>query len=135
MTPRIDKKYLIMIIVIADDSSMLRDRIKSLLNGLKEKLVIYEAENGLEALQLIKDKKPDLAILDIRMPEMNGIEVLKKIRELKMKTKVCILTNYPYPQYKKRCLEAGADYFLSKTEEFEDIKIVITGLANSEEGG
>lgn len=122
-------------IVIADDSSLLRERIKSLLNGLKEKLVIYEAENGVEALQLIEDKKPDLVILDIRMPKMNGIEVLKKIRELEMKTKVCILTNYPYPQYKKRCFEAGADYFLSKTEEFEDIKIVITELANSEEGG
>ena len=60
-------------IVIADDSSLLRDRIKSLLNGLKEKLVLYEAENGLEALKLVKDEKPDLAILDIRMPEMNGI--------------------------------------------------------------
>jgi len=73
-------------IIIADDSSLLRDRIKSLLNGLKEKLVLYEAENGVEALQLIEDKKPDQAILDIRMPEMNGIEVLKKVRELKMKT-------------------------------------------------
>jgi YesN/AraC family two-component response regulator len=115
-------------IVIADDSSLMRDRIKSLLNVLKEKLVIYEAENGLEALKLIKDKKPDLAILDIRMPEMNGIEVLKKIRELKMKTKTCILTNYPYPQYKKKCFEEGADSFLSKTEDFEDIKIVITDM-------
>jgi DNA-binding NarL/FixJ family response regulator len=116
-------------IIIADDSSLLRERIKSLLNGSKEKLVIYEAENGVDALQLIKDKMPDLAILDIRMPEMNGIEVLKKIRELKMKTKVCILTNYPYPQYKKKCIEAGADYFLSKTEDFEDIKIVVTDMA------
>jgi YesN/AraC family two-component response regulator len=115
-------------IVIADDSSLMRDRIKSLLNGLKEKLVVYEAENGVDALQLIRENEPDLAILDIRMPEMNGIEVLKKIRKLKMKTKVCMLTNYPYPQYKKRCLETGADYFLSKTEEFEDIKIVITDL-------
>jgi DNA-binding NarL/FixJ family response regulator len=115
-------------IVIADDSSLLRERIKSLLNGLKEELVIYEAENGMEALKLIKDKKPDLAILDIRMPEMNGIEVLKNIRELKMKTKICILTNYPYPQYKNKSFEAGADYFLSKTEEFEEINIIINNL-------
>jgi len=106
-------------IVIADDSSLLRDRIKSLLNSINHNSVVYEAENGVEALQLIREKEPDLAILDIRMPEMNGIEVLKRIRELKMKVKVCILTNYPYPQYKKRCLEAGADYFLSKTDDFE----------------
>ncbi|MCX6253832.1 MAG: response regulator transcription factor, partial [Bacteroidia bacterium] len=109
------KKTLSNKILIADDSSLLRDRIKSLLNSINNNSVVYEAENGLEALKLIKDKKPDLAILDIRMPEMNGIEVLKKIRELKMKTKVCILTNYPYPQYKRKCFEEGADYFLSKT--------------------
>ena len=119
-------------IVIADDSSLMRDRIKSLLNGLKEKLVIHEAENGLDALKLIKDIKPDLSILDIRMPEMNGIEVLMKIRELKMKTKICILTNYAYPQYKKKCFEEGTDYFLSKSEEFEEIKIIITDMVTNQ---
>jgi DNA-binding NarL/FixJ family response regulator len=115
-------------IVIADDSSLLRDRIKSLLNDINDVFVVGEAENGVDALQLIREKEPDLAIIDIRMTEMNGIEVVKKIRELKMKVKVCILTNFTDRQYKKSCFEAGADYFLSKTEDFEDIKIVITGM-------
>jgi YesN/AraC family two-component response regulator len=115
-------------IVIADDSSLMRDRIKSLLDSFKNITEVYEAENGVEALQLIMEKEPDLAILDIRMPGMNGIDVLKKIRELKMKVKVCILTNYPYPQYKKKCFEAGADYFLSKTEDFEKINVVINNM-------
>jgi DNA-binding NarL/FixJ family response regulator len=115
-------------ILIADDSSLLRDRIKSLLNSLNHNPMIYEAENGVDALQLIREKKPDLVILDIRMPEMNGIQVLKEIRKLKIKTKVCILTNYPYPQYKKRCFEAGADYFLRKTEEFEEIEIIVSDM-------
>jgi DNA-binding NarL/FixJ family response regulator len=119
-------------IVIADDSSLLRERIKSLLNNINNVSVVGEALNGVEALQLIREKEPDLVILDIRMPEMNGIEVLKKIKELKMKVKVCILTNYPYPQYKKRCFEAGADYFLSKTEDFEKINIVITDMLRDE---
>jgi DNA-binding NarL/FixJ family response regulator len=122
-------------IVIADDSSLLRDRIRRLLNSINHNSVVCEAENGVEALQLIREKEPDLAILDIRMPEMNGIEVLKKIREMKMKTKVCILTNYDYPIYKKRCFEAGADYFLCKTENFEDLNIVITELVHSEKKG
>jgi YesN/AraC family two-component response regulator len=120
-------------IVIADDSSLLRNRIISLLNSFNNISMIYEAENGVKAWQLIREKKPDLAILDIRMPEMNGIEVLKKIRELKMTTKVCILTNYPYPQYKKKCFEAGVDYFLSKTEDFEDIEIVISDMSGETE--
>jgi DNA-binding NarL/FixJ family response regulator len=115
-------------IVIADDSALWRDRIKSILIDIKEVFVVSEAENGADALQIIREKEPDLAILDIRMPEMNGIVLLKKIREFKMKVKIIMLTNYPYPQYKKRCLEAGADYFLSKTVDFEDIKIVITDM-------
>ena len=114
-------------IVIADDSSLWRDRIKDLLNSCSNISEIYEAENGVEALQIIKEKEPDLAILDIRMPEMNGIEVLKKIRELKIKIKVCILTNYDYPIYKRRCLEAGVDYFLRKTEDFGEINNIVTG--------
>jgi DNA-binding NarL/FixJ family response regulator len=115
-------------IVIADDSYLMRVRIRSLLIGINKNSVLYEAKNGLEALQLIIEKKPDLAILDIRMPEMNGIEVLKKIRELKMIVKVCILTNYAYPQYRKRCFETGADYFLRKTEDFKEINTIISDM-------
>ena len=115
-------------IVIADDSSLLRDRIKSLLNSINNNSMVYEAKNGVEALQLILEKEPDLAIIDIRMPEMNGIEVLKKIRELKMKVKVCILTNYAYPIYKRKCFEAGADFFLRKTEDFEEIEIIVSDM-------
>jgi DNA-binding NarL/FixJ family response regulator len=115
-------------IVIADDSSLLRDRIKSLLKSLSNELVVYEAANGAETLQIIREREPDLVILDIRMPEMNGIEVLKKIRELKMKVKVCILTNYAYPIYKRRCFEAGADFFLRKTEDFEEIEIIVSDM-------
>jgi DNA-binding NarL/FixJ family response regulator len=115
-------------ILIADDSSLFRDRIKSLLKNLNDKSVVYEAENGEEAFQIIRDKKPDLAILDIRMPELSGIEVLKKIRELKMEIKVCILTNYAYPIYKRKCIEAGADYFLRKTDDFEEIETIVRDI-------
>jgi YesN/AraC family two-component response regulator len=115
-------------IVIADDSSLWRDRIKSILIDINNVFVVGDAENGADALQLIREEEPDLAIIDIRMPEMNGIELLKEIRELKMKVKICILTSYPYPIYKKRCFEAGADYFLSKTEDFETLNTIITDM-------
>ena len=115
-------------ILIADDSSALRERIKSLVNSIDNVCVVGEAENGLDALRLIREKEPDLVILDIHMPGMNGIEVLKQIREMKMNISVCIFTNYTYPQYKKRCIEEGADYFLSKSEDFEEIKIIITDM-------
>lgn len=115
-------------IVIADDSSLMRDRIKILLSSLNQNSEVFEAEDGIEALQLIEEKEPDLAIIDIRMPDMNGIEVLKKVREMKIKTKICMLTNYPYPQYRKRCHEAGADFFFSKIDDFEKINAVVTDM-------
>jgi YesN/AraC family two-component response regulator len=115
-------------IVIADDSALWRDRIKSILMAINNVFVAGEAENGADALQLIREVEPELAIIDIRMPELNGIELLKETRELKMKVKICILTSYPYPQYKKRCFEAGADYFLSKTDDFESLNTIITDM-------
>jgi len=104
------------------------------LKDLNNVEIVGEAVNGLEALKLIEDKKPDLAILDIRMPEMNGIEVLKKIREMKIEIIICMLTSYPYEQYKKRCLAEGADYFFNKNQGINQLLAVISGLANSEKG-
>lgn len=121
-------------IVIADDSSLLRDRIRSLLNSIDDNLEVYEAENGQEALQLLREKKPDLAILDIRMPEMNGIEVLKKISELGLKLKVCMLTSYPYKQYREKCFAAGASYFFDKNQSMDELMEVVSTLANEKEG-
>jgi DNA-binding NarL/FixJ family response regulator len=111
----------------------MRERIREAISIFSGVEIVSETENGLQTLEELKKHNPNLAIIDIRMPDMNGIEVLKKIRELKMKVKVCIITNYPYPQYRKRCLEAGADYFLSKTEDFEDIKIVIADMLREPE--
>jgi|WetSurMetagenome_2_1015567.scaffolds.fasta_scaffold00014_36 DNA-binding NarL/FixJ family response regulator len=108
-------------VVIADDSSLMRDRIKKLLAGTEENVMVFEAENGDDAIQSIRENKPDLVILDIRMPGMNGIEVLKRIKEDNTKIIVCILTNYPFQQYRQKCIELGADYFFDKNLEFEKI--------------
>jgi len=122
-------KNMNMTIVIADDSVLLRDRIKDLLKDYRNVTIIGEAENGLEALKLIMEKAPDLAILDIRMPQMNGIEVLKKIREMGLNSKVCMLTNYPYKQYRERCFAEGANYFFDKNLAIEELKEVIATLS------
>ena len=83
----------------------------------------------MEALELIEDKKPDLILLDIRMPEMNGIEVLKKIKEKKIDIKICMLTNWPCAQYSDRCFAKGAEYFLEKDSDIEHMLKVISTLA------
>jgi len=115
-------------LVIADDSSIMRERIKSQAGQFEEVIVVGEAENGKIALEMILRLAPDLVFLDLQMPEMGGIEVLRKVKEAKLKTKVCILTNYSFPQYRTRSLAIGADFFLCKSEEFEKTSTVIADM-------
>lgn len=117
-------------IVVVDDSPLLRDRIKDLFKNLKNVEIVGEAVNGLDGLRLIENIRPDLAILDIRLPEMNGIEILKKIREKGINIKICMLTSYPYKQYKDRCMAEGSDYFFDKNHDIQQILDVVTKLAN-----
>lgn len=121
-------------ILIVDDSPLLRDRLKGLLKNFDSVSVVTEAENGAEALKLVRETNPDVAILDIRMPEMNGIEVLRKIREGGSRLKIIILTNYPYKQYRERCLAEGADYFFDKNQDIAGLTEVITRIANETKG-
>ena len=121
-------------VLIADDSELLRERLKGLLKNFEFVYVVGEAGNGTEALKLIRETDPDVAILDIRMPEISGIVVLSKIRENGLRPKIIILTNYPYKQYKDRCLAEGADYFFDKNHDISELTEMIAGLANEMKG-
>ena len=117
-------------IVIIDDSDLLRKTVGRACKEIKNVEIVGEANNGLAALDVIKDKQPDLIVLDIRMPGLNGIEVLKKIKEQGFSCKICILTNYPQKQYKENCLAEGADYFFDKSKDFKLMLRTIDLLAN-----
>jgi DNA-binding NarL/FixJ family response regulator len=108
-------------VLIADDSDTLRERLISLLSENPSIAIIGEARDGLGAAILVEKLKPDVAILDIRMPRESGIDALKRINHLHPKPILVVLTNYPYHQYKEKCKEAGADYFFDKSTEFEKI--------------
>lgn len=120
--------------IIADDSPLLRDRLKGLLSKFENINIVGEAGNGTETLLLIRETDPDIAIIDIRMPEINGIEVLKIIRETGPRPKIIILTNYPYKQYRERCMAEGADYFFDKNQDIAELTEVITRIANETKG-
>ncbi|HEY5497637.1 MAG TPA: response regulator, partial [Syntrophales bacterium] len=83
------------------------------------------------AITSISKSNPDVVILDIRLPGKSGIEVLKDIRDKKLPIRVIMLTNYPYPQYRKKCEELGADYFFDKVAEIEEIPNLIEELAKN----
>ncbi len=116
-------------IIIADDSPLLRERVKTMIAPFPNVEVVGEAENGTTALRLVEELKPNLIILDIRMSEMNGIEVLKNIKKSGSATRVCMLTNYPFPQYRKKCLAEGADYFYDKNQDLQHVTTMIADLA------
>jgi len=106
-------------LLIADDSEILRSRLIEMLNHIPGIEIVGEVENGVDAVVFADRLKPDVIILDIRMPDADGILALESIRRSNSISKIIILTNYPYPQYKQKCLEAGADYFFSKSEEID----------------
>jgi len=117
-------------IVIADDSDLLRERVRCALSVLKNVEVVGEANNGIDALQLLIDKDPDYMILDLGMPGLSGLSVLIKSRECEMKCKICILTNYADNPYKERCFSEGAHYFFDKNLDFGRMVQTISDLAN-----
>jgi DNA-binding NarL/FixJ family response regulator len=116
-------------VFIADDSSALRKRIIAMLSDLENIEMIGEAENVQDAINSIHEFNPDVVILDIRMPGGSGIDVLKKIEKRNESPVVIILTNYPHAQYRKKCMDAGADFFFDKSEEFERIVEVVSGIS------
>jgi DNA-binding NarL/FixJ family response regulator len=118
-------------VLIADDSAVVRQRLAELISEIERVEVVSQAGDALEALAAIEETTPDVAILDIRMPGANGIEALAEIKKERPAPVVIMLTNYPYPQYRKKCLDAGADYFFDKSTEFERVVEVIAQLAAS----
>lgn len=113
-------------VFIADDSSEVRERIRMLLSELEKIEMIGEAENVQEAIESIRHLGPDVVILDIRMPGGSGIDVLKEIVKEDRVPIIIMLTNYPHPQYKKKCMDAGADFFFDKSREFEKVVEVLS---------
>ena len=116
-------------VLIADDSELMRERLVTMLSELPNIEIIGQARDGMEAIDFIQTLKPDVVILDIRMPGRNGIDVLKRIKEDDTTPKVIMFTNYPYPQYRHKCLKAGADFFFDKSMDFEQFIHVLNMLA------
>ena len=118
-------------VLIVDDSKIVCERLQQMLTNIADVKIVEQAHNAPDAIAAISDSKPDVVILDIRLPGRSGIDVLKDIRKKKLSSRVIMLTNYPYPQYRKKCETLGADYFFDKVTEIEEIPKVIEKLAKN----
>jgi DNA-binding NarL/FixJ family response regulator len=101
-------------VVLADDHVLVRDGIKALLEDQVGITVIDEASNGKEALEVIAKNKPHVLIVDIRMPEMNGIEVVAEITKKNIAVKTLVLSMHDSEEYVVKSIQAGADGYLLK---------------------
>ena len=117
-------------VVLADDHVFVRDGIKSLLENEANIEVVGEATDGLEALKIVENCKPDLLILDIRMPNMTGIEVVEKLRSQNNLVKIVMLSMHESEEYVLKSIKAGADGYLLKGSSKEEFLKALQTIAN-----
>lgn len=114
-------------IALVDDHLLVRNGIRTLLEQEPDLEVIDEGSNGLEAIEIVKNNTPDVLIIDVRMPEMNGIEAVHEIAKLNSKTKAIVLSMHDSEQYILQSIKAGAyGYLLKDTDRKEFVKAIHT---------
>lgn len=119
-------------VMIADDHSMVREGIKQLLELDGDIIVRSEANNGRQCIELLDEKQTDVLLLDINMPNMNGLQVLQYIRESKKKVKVLILTIHNEVEYLVRAVEIGVDGYVLKDSDSSLLKKAIYAVHRGE---
>jgi DNA-binding NarL/FixJ family response regulator len=115
-------------ILLVDDHEIVRKGIRELLRVRSDWNVCGEAANGKEAIEKLLSLQPDLVVMDISMPIMNGIEAAKQIRRLAPSTKIVILSMHDSPQIEEQAKHAGADAFLVKSGAVESLVATINIL-------
>jgi DNA-binding NarL/FixJ family response regulator len=117
-------------VLLADDSALIRERLKDMLSVFQQVEIVGSFENGTETLQALRSLKPDLAIVDLKMPGLSGLDVLTGIRKENSTLKFIILTFFSSGYYRQLAIQAGVDYFFSKVDDFEKVEVVINEMLN-----
>jgi DNA-binding NarL/FixJ family response regulator len=122
-------------VILADDSDLILDRLQTMVGKSQKIKIVGTYRNGIDTLEALRTLKPDLAIVDIKMPGMSGLEVLTQIRKENKALIFIVLTFFSMDYYRQLALEAGVDYFFSKIDDFEKITQVLDELAGEEGNG
>ncbi len=119
-------------IMIADDHSMIREGLKNLLELDGDIKVIAEAVDGEDCLSRLQKVKPDVLLLDINMPKMNGLEVLRKLKSCRLNLKVLVLTVHNEIEYLLKAVEIGINGYILKDSESAELKKAIFTIVQGE---
>jgi DNA-binding NarL/FixJ family response regulator len=115
-------------VVIAEDHTILRQGLRSLLSTSDELDVVGEAGDGMSAIRIIKELDPDLVLLDLNMPRMNGIAVIKEIKQTCPETRILALTMYRKEEYILEVFKSGGDGYCLKSGGHEDLMAAIRAV-------
>jgi DNA-binding NarL/FixJ family response regulator len=120
-------------VIVVDDQALVRSGFRMILDAQPDLEVVGEAENGRDAVELAAVSSADVILMDIRMPELDGIEATSRILEARPETKILILTTFDLDEYVSRALRAGASGFLLKdvrpAQLVEAIRVIASGDA------
>ena len=119
-------------IVLADDHALVRAGIRSLLEAIEGAEIVGEADDGRRAVELVAAARPDLAIVDVTMKELNGIEATARMREASSATRVLILTMHSTEEFVRRALRAGASGYLVKDSAPLELRMAIEAVTRGE---
>lgn len=122
-------------VFVVEDSSILRERLIRTLNDINGVEVCGFSDTAEEAVTLIEQSHPDAIILDIRLRQGSGYQILQKVKSPGKPPLVIILTNFAYPQYRRRYMDAGADFFFDKSNEFDQVVLVLNQYLKREHTG
>ncbi|WP_426179397.1 response regulator [Pseudomonas sp. TWRC1-2] len=103
-------------VLVVDDHPFIRTALRTLVSEVGYE-VVGETDNGVDAISQVRQLTPDLVLLDITMPRLDGIAVIERIRALELNTRIIVLTSLSSEHYATRCISAGASGFISKTDE------------------
>lgn len=115
-------------VFIVDDSVLVRKKLREHLGELENLSIVGEAIDAAQALELLESVNTDVVILDIRMPNGNGMKVLKDLKARQKSPLVIIYTSFAYPQYRQAYMKAGADYFFEKGKDVYELMRVLSNL-------
>lgn len=122
-------------ILIADDSVLILERLQKMLGEIDRVEVVASLNNGTDALQALRTLAPDLAILDIRMPGLSGLEVMNAYKIENKSVIFIVLTLYSQSYFRQLALKAGTNYFFNKADDFQKIPQVVTELIENKRTG
>lgn len=115
-------------ILLADDHEIVRQGLRSILAALRDCEIVGEASDGRQAVAMTKDCNPDIVILDIGMPSLNGLEATRQILKMRPQTKILILTMHESDSVIREVLDAGARGYILKTDAGRDLVTAVESL-------